>query len=145
MFHRLIRSCWSRQQAGCSANRWKGTRRLAFESVEERILLTAISEVEPNNVLGAGQRLPAVIECNVRGSISGTSDVDFYRFYVPAGAKITVNVDGLNPWGTTKDIEIIGYGNSTMDDVAEAVAFLAGPGSSYITGTVINVSGGLYM
>jgi 3-oxoacyl-[acyl-carrier protein] reductase len=30
-------------------------------------------------------------------------------------------------------------------DVAEAVAFLAGPGSSYITGTVINVSGGLYM
>jgi Zn-dependent M28 family amino/carboxypeptidase len=33
-----------------------------------------------------------------------------------------INVDGLNPWGTTKDIEIIGYGNSTMDDVAEAVA-----------------------
>ncbi len=30
-------------------------------------------------------------------------------------------------------------------DVAEAVAFLAGPGSSYITGTVVNVSGGLYM
>jgi 3-oxoacyl-[acyl-carrier protein] reductase len=31
------------------------------------------------------------------------------------------------------------------EDVAEAVAFLAGPGSSYITGTVINVSGGLYI
>lgn len=31
------------------------------------------------------------------------------------------------------------------DDVADAVLFLAGPGSSYITGTVINVSGGLYM
>lgn len=30
-------------------------------------------------------------------------------------------------------------------DVADAVAFLAGPGASYITGTVINVSGGLYM
>jgi len=30
-------------------------------------------------------------------------------------------------------------------DVADAVAFLAGPGSSYITGTVVNVSGGLYM
>jgi 3-oxoacyl-[acyl-carrier protein] reductase len=30
-------------------------------------------------------------------------------------------------------------------DVAEAVAFLAGPGASYITGTVVNVSGGLYM
>lgn len=31
------------------------------------------------------------------------------------------------------------------EDIAEAVAFLAGPGASYITGTVINVSGGLYM
>jgi 3-oxoacyl-[acyl-carrier protein] reductase len=33
----------------------------------------------------------------------------------------------------------------TPTDVADAVAFLAGPGASYITGTVINVSGGLYM
>ncbi len=31
------------------------------------------------------------------------------------------------------------------EDIAEAVAFLVGPGASYITGTVINVSGGLYM
>jgi 3-oxoacyl-[acyl-carrier protein] reductase len=30
-------------------------------------------------------------------------------------------------------------------DVAEAVAFLCGPGASYITGAVLNVSGGLYM
>jgi 3-oxoacyl-[acyl-carrier protein] reductase len=33
----------------------------------------------------------------------------------------------------------------TPADVADAVAFLAGPGASYITGVVINVSGGLYM
>jgi len=33
----------------------------------------------------------------------------------------------------------------TPDDIAAAVAFLAGPGAAYITGTVINVSGGLYM
>jgi 3-oxoacyl-[acyl-carrier protein] reductase len=33
----------------------------------------------------------------------------------------------------------------TPGDVAEAVAFLAGPGASYITGTVLNISGGLYM
>ncbi len=31
------------------------------------------------------------------------------------------------------------------EDIAEAVAFLVGPGASYITGTVVNVSGGLYM
>jgi len=33
----------------------------------------------------------------------------------------------------------------TPEDVAEAVAFLTGPGGSYITGTVLNVSGGLYI
>jgi 3-oxoacyl-[acyl-carrier protein] reductase len=31
------------------------------------------------------------------------------------------------------------------EDVAEAVAFLASPAASYITGVVLNVSGGLYM
>jgi 3-oxoacyl-[acyl-carrier protein] reductase len=33
----------------------------------------------------------------------------------------------------------------TPEDVAQAVAFLAGPGGAYITGEVLNVSGGLYM
>ncbi len=31
------------------------------------------------------------------------------------------------------------------EDIAEAVLFLAGPRAGYITGTVLNVSGGLYM
>ena len=31
------------------------------------------------------------------------------------------------------------------EDVAEVVVFLAGPGGSYISGEVVNVSGGLYM
>ena len=31
------------------------------------------------------------------------------------------------------------------EDVAEAVAFLASPAASYITGVVLNVSGGLYI
>lgn len=33
----------------------------------------------------------------------------------------------------------------TADDVAEAVLFLAGPASDYITGQVISVNGGMYM
>jgi 3-oxoacyl-[acyl-carrier protein] reductase len=33
----------------------------------------------------------------------------------------------------------------TPEDVAEAVAFLVGPGAGYITGVVLNVSGGLYI
>ena len=33
----------------------------------------------------------------------------------------------------------------TPEDVAEAVAFLAGPGASYITGVTLNISGGLYI
>jgi 3-oxoacyl-[acyl-carrier protein] reductase len=33
----------------------------------------------------------------------------------------------------------------TPADVAEAVAFLAGPSASYITGIVLNISGGLYI
>jgi 3-oxoacyl-[acyl-carrier protein] reductase len=33
----------------------------------------------------------------------------------------------------------------TPEDVAEAVMFFASPGSSYITGQVLNVNGGMYM
>jgi len=32
-----------------------------------------------------------------------------------------------------------------VDDIAQAVAFLAGPGSAYITGTTLHVNGGMYM
>jgi Zn-dependent M28 family amino/carboxypeptidase len=33
-----------------------------------------------------------------------------------------INMDGLNQWGKTKDLVIIGLGNSTLDDVATEVA-----------------------
>jgi len=31
------------------------------------------------------------------------------------------------------------------EDIAAAVAFLAGPGAAYITGTTLHVNGGMYM
>lgn len=33
-----------------------------------------------------------------------------------------LNVDGMNPWGRTRDVEVIGYGQSTLDDVLERMA-----------------------
>ena len=33
-----------------------------------------------------------------------------------------INMDGVNQWGRTKDIVVIGYGNSTLDDVLAQVA-----------------------
>lgn len=33
-----------------------------------------------------------------------------------------INIDGVNQWGRTKDLVIIGLGNSTLDDLTEAAA-----------------------
>src|SRR5262245_66456058 len=33
-----------------------------------------------------------------------------------------INMDGLNQWGRTKDIVVVGYGNSTLDDVLKEEA-----------------------
>jgi 3-oxoacyl-[acyl-carrier protein] reductase len=32
-----------------------------------------------------------------------------------------------------------------VEEIAEAVAFLAGPGAAYITGETLHVNGGMYM
>ena len=32
-----------------------------------------------------------------------------------------MNMDGVNQWGKTKDLTIVGYGNSTLDDVLGSV------------------------
>ncbi|HZT61271.1 MAG TPA: M28 family metallopeptidase [Pyrinomonadaceae bacterium] len=37
-----------------------------------------------------------------------------------------INIDGINQWGRTKDLTIIGLGNSTLDDVARDVAAVQG-------------------
>ncbi len=37
-----------------------------------------------------------------------------------------INMDGLNPWGRTKDIEVIGHGQSTLEDILQAAADATG-------------------
>jgi Zn-dependent M28 family amino/carboxypeptidase len=37
-----------------------------------------------------------------------------------------INMDGLNPWGRTKDIEVIGYGQSTLEDILQKAADATG-------------------
>lgn len=37
-----------------------------------------------------------------------------------------VNIDGVNQWGRTKDLTVVGYGNSTMDDVLGSVLAQSG-------------------
>ncbi len=42
--------------------------------------------------------------------------------YPLAKTLASINMDGLNPYGPTNDVEIVGYGASDLDDVARAVA-----------------------
>lgn len=52
----------------------------------------------------------------------------------------------LPPEGRQKMAEQIPLGRlGTPEDVAAAAVFLMGPGAAYVTGEVLNVSGGLYM
>jgi len=37
-----------------------------------------------------------------------------------------LNMDGLNPWGRTRDVEVIGHGNSTLEDLLQAAASAQG-------------------
>jgi Zn-dependent M28 family amino/carboxypeptidase len=37
-----------------------------------------------------------------------------------------LNVDGMNPWGRTRDVEVIGFGQSTLDEVMAAAAATQG-------------------
>ena len=37
-----------------------------------------------------------------------------------------INMDGINPWGRTRDVEVIGYGQSTLEDLLEEAARASG-------------------
>jgi Zn-dependent M28 family amino/carboxypeptidase len=49
-----------------------------------------------------------------------------HPLYPLAGTLANINMDGLNPWGATRDIEVVGYGQTTMEDDLEKVAMAQG-------------------
>jgi Zn-dependent M28 family amino/carboxypeptidase len=46
--------------------------------------------------------------------------------YPLAKTLANINIDGINQWGRTSDLVVIGLGNSTLDDVLDTVATAAG-------------------
>src|SRR5262249_5179283 len=85
--------------------RWPSGRRqrpLSFEQLEERVLLSATNEVEPNNALALATALnlvedPAGSGFFTRlgvGALSPANDVDYWRFNAQAGDRVTVAGDG---------------------------------------------------
>ena len=49
-----------------------------------------------------------------------------HPLYPLAGTLANINMDGLNPWGATRDIEVVGYGQTTLEDDLEKVAMAQG-------------------
>jgi Zn-dependent M28 family amino/carboxypeptidase len=56
---------------------------------------------------------------------SGLLGSEFYAkhpTFPPGRMAANLNIDGANIWGRTRDLTMIGYGKSTLDRIAEAVA-----------------------
>ena len=67
----------------------------------------------------------SILFLSVTGEEKGLLGSQYYSehpLYPLAKTLAEINMDGLNMLGRTKDIEVIGLGQSTLDDVVEAVA-----------------------
>ena len=54
-----------------------------------------------------------------------------HPLYPLAKTLADINIDGVNPWGKTRDIENICAGNTTLDDLFEHAGRCSRAGSSY--------------
>jgi Zn-dependent M28 family amino/carboxypeptidase len=49
-----------------------------------------------------------------------------HPLYPPAKTLANINIDGANQWGRTRDLTVVGDGNTTLDDLAREVAAMQG-------------------
>ncbi len=66
----------------------------------------------------------SILFLSVTGEEKGLLGSKFYAehpLYPLSKTVADINMDGLNQWGRTKDMTVIGYGNSTLDDVLTSV------------------------
>lgn len=81
-------------------------------------------------IAGAWARLPeraprSVLFIALTAEEQGLLGAKYYAqnpLYPLAKTVANINMDGINQWGRTRDITVIGYGNSTLDDVLRDVA-----------------------
>jgi Zn-dependent M28 family amino/carboxypeptidase len=77
----------------------------------------------------------SVIFLMVTGEEKGLLGAKYYAehpLYPLAKTLANINIDGVNQWGRTSDVTLIGLGNSTLDDIAREAA--AAQGGRTITG-----------
>jgi Zn-dependent M28 family amino/carboxypeptidase len=70
-----------------------------------------------------------ILFLSVTGEEKGLLGSKYYAehpLYPLAKTLAEINKDGVNQWGRTKDITLIGYGNSTLDDITQQVAAMQG-------------------
>ena len=68
------------------------------------------------------------------------------NYYIPQWEERTsYGLRRVDPYTKLFEDRIIFLGTPISDDIANAVAFLAGPTARYITGETLHVNGGMYM
>jgi Zn-dependent M28 family amino/carboxypeptidase len=71
----------------------------------------------------------SIVFLAVTGEEQGLLGSHYYAtrpLYPPANTVAAINMDGLNVWGRTRDITVVGMGQSSLDDLARRLAMRQG-------------------
>lgn len=66
-----------------------------------------------------------IVFASVTGEESGLLGSEYLAKHLPCPTKqaiANINIDGLNIWGMTDDVEFIGYGKNSLTQLAESIA-----------------------